>query len=77
MLQDVLSTLERGANLRFSEGSGDLESKGTGWLVNLTADMPTPRANLMVTEVESHGTLSPVRVGSVITVSAGEVEPVA
>lgn len=77
MLDEQFSLLKQGDNLRFCEGAGDLEAQGTGWFVNLNAKPPTPRAMVMVTTVESLGSLSTVKVGSVIPVSACEIELVA
>lgn len=77
MLESALPTLARGNNLLFTTGTGDLESTGAGWFVGLTAEMPIPRANIMVTAINSHGSLSPVKVGDVLTVPASDIELVA
>lgn len=74
MLDSLLPTLKIGDNLRFCEGSSDLEARGTGWFVSVTAELPVPRAMVMVTSIESQGSLSPVKVGSVLPLQAENIE---
>ena len=74
MLDALFLSISMGAGVRFRTGRDSLEAIGNGWFVSLDATLPSPRANIMVTSVESQGSASPVKVGSVIPLSAGEIE---
>ena len=74
MLDEQFLLLSQGDNLRFCDGHEDLRVQGTGWFVNPEAQLPATRPMLMVTAIESQGSLSPIRVGSVISVIASQVE---